>query len=133
MQDKTLLNISLITSVIGLIALFLIMYFYEIPQVTSLDNSAIDSKVKVIGEITKISKTNKTTRITINTSCLITGVIFEDNSDNNNNNDSNYENKSNTNTINNVLKQNNVVILEGKVQEYNNKKELLVDKFAILQ
>lgn len=113
MEDSTLLNIALISSFIGLLTLFVIMYFSVIPemQINEISDSDLGSKIKISGEIEQISvsSNNKTTFITLSQKCSITLISFD---------------------ALNLTKQQKISV-EGILQEYENKKEIIADKIII--
>src|SRR3989344_5825245 len=56
MKEKTLLNISLICSLAGLIILYYILSTAEIPASNDINETQIDKKVSLTGEISNVQK-----------------------------------------------------------------------------
>lgn len=113
MDDSTLLKFALICSFLGLVALFSIMYFSVIPE-KSLNNITEDdlgSKIKISGDIERIriSSDNQTTFITLSQKCSIDVISFD--------------------AIN--LSKGQKITVEGAVQEYQNKKEIIAEKIIM--
>lgn len=108
MKDKTLLNLALISGIIGVVSLFLIMHFSPVKEynIQELSNETDGKSVKISGTIQRVTNTEKTTFIEIAQTCSITGIIFE----------------------NITLQKGEKVQVTGKLSEYNGKKEILVDE-----
>ena len=113
MDDATLLKIALVSSFIGLCILFVMMYFSVIPEKTidSLNDSDLGSKIKISGNIERIrvSANNQTTFITLSQKCSIDVVSFD--------------------RIN--LTAGQKISVEGIVQEYQDKKEIIADRIIV--
>lgn len=77
MQEKTLLRVSLITSIIGLITLFFISEVFETKQVNFISTSDLDNNIQVYGIIKNINHFEKNTLIEIETKQKINIVLFE--------------------------------------------------------
>lgn len=79
-KDSLLLKIALITSFLGLLTLFIIMFFSVIPEkdIDSINDSDIGNKILVKGFIDKISysQNNKTTFISLAQKCSMDIVSF---------------------------------------------------------
>jgi len=110
MDDNTLLTIALASAMIGLVALFVMMYFAVIPEtpIQQINDSDIGQKISVTGEIKSVRQSNSTTFIKIEQACELDVVVFD--------------------KIN-VTKGNARII--GVVQEYQGKKELIADSITI--
>lgn len=67
MKEKTLLKLALISSFVGIAALFFISDQIKIKQseISELEKSQLGSTVKIIGKIERISESNKTYYLTI--------------------------------------------------------------------
>ncbi|GIU69706.1 MAG: hypothetical protein KatS3mg002_0942 [Candidatus Woesearchaeota archaeon] len=111
-KDKTLLNISLIISVLGLLILFLLMFLKSekfIPKYPMYDSDAYsDTKITLRGVITNLSYQKNNTIFTLSHECEIDVIVFNHYID---------ENYSNT-----------PVIVSGKINEYKGKRNIIADK-----
>ena len=111
MDDKVLLNIALIVGIIGITALLLLSYYDEIPEksfneITSKD---VASYVKVKGTIQQIYVHNNSISIKLSQECLMNVNVFDNKQD---------------------LNVNDTVSVQGTVQEYNGKMQILADKIT---
>ena len=103
MQDNTLLRISVICSVLGILVLF-VMSSQEIVgeiEVGKLDDSYIDQNVKVVGKIQKISVYDKIAYLDVSQKNIVKVVLFKEIGD-----EFNFSDGENVEII-------------GKVDEYN--------------
>jgi hypothetical protein len=110
MQEKTLLKISLICSLIGLTALFFIsnnLTFDEPPLITK---DELDSTIKVKGKINKINEYEKNTIIEIIRTEKLKIVLFG----------------------NVDLKKGDYIEAIGKLKQYRNNFELIADEVKLL-
>jgi hypothetical protein len=107
-SDNLLLNISIGICFIGITTLFLLSYLEKIPTSSSILNDETNKKITITGIITKTwpSSTNTTTFAQIEHTCNTKLVIFD----------------------NQQVPINKTVRIEGKVQEYNGNKEIIVDR-----
>jgi hypothetical protein len=105
LKDKIILRIALITTIIGLIALFALMFFktQEFISITDADNFK-DRKVSLIGYATNFSYNNNNTRFILKQECSIEVIAFNE--------------RINASKI----------IVSGKIQEYNGKNTMIADK-----
>ncbi|MGV8172571.1 MAG: hypothetical protein ACP5OA_07820 [Candidatus Woesearchaeota archaeon] len=114
MDDKTLLNIALIVTFTGLVALLMLSYYDLIPEknfneVTSKD---VDSIVKVSGTITAVYPHNNSMTLRLEQKCVMDIFFFGNNPD---------------------LNAGKKVTVEGTVQEYNGKMEIMANKIVEMQ
>ena len=116
LEDTVLLKIAMISCFLGLISLFAIMYFSEIPlkDIKSINDSDIGKKIKISGQLAdvKYSSNNKTTFLKIHQECTIDVISFDP-------------------VIIDARSGN--ISVEGTLQEYNNKKEIIADKISIIK
>ena len=112
MQDSTLLKISLVTSIIGLVGLFLILQFSKLDEsnIFELEDIVEGDTIRIIGIVNSVNNKNNFTFISILQEKTVEGVIFDD--------------------IN--LSKNQKVEVIGKLSEYNNKKEIIIDRLEII-
>ncbi len=108
MEDKTLLKIALLSSLTGIIILFLILEFsdIELVNINEISDEHMDEKIRIQGRITRITHIGETTFIEISQECTIKGVVFDNIS----------------------LKENMFVEIIGTVDEYNGEKEMIIDE-----
>jgi len=111
MDDKTLLNIVIAIVIVGLAALLILSYYSVIPEktVNQLTSSDVSTAIRSNGTIKSVIYYNTSTLLKIEQKCVMDAVIFS--------NDQNF-----------TIGQN--VKVEGTVQEYNGKMELLIDKIT---
>lgn len=111
MKDSTLLRISLTTTIIGLISLFIILQTVELEETSfdSLNDKDEDEIVKIKGVIEKVTNKAELTIITLSQKVLLKGVIFE----------------------NITLSKGLEVEVIGRVSNYNGEKEILIEKISI--
>ena len=117
MQEKTLLKIALITSLLGLLILYLISGNIEIKE-KSIEKITLDNKdefVKLRGNVNKVIDTEKVTIMEITQPQQITVVLFKD------------ENKSMP------IQQGNEIEIFGKVDEYEGKLEIIADRLRVIR
>ena len=113
MNETTLLKIALICSIIGLVALYFISSNIEIGDYRpALSKSGDDVKLK--GTISKISKKDNTEFIVVSQQSDVNVVAF-------------------TNGKNSELKENDKIEIDGKVQEYNRKEEIVAEKILVIK
>jgi len=117
MQEKTLLKIALITSLLGLLILYLISSNIEIKE-KNIEKITLDNKdefVKLRGIVSRVVDTEKVTIMEITQPQQITVVLFKD------------ENKSMQ------IQEGNQVEIFGKVDEYEGKLEIIADRLRIIR
>jgi len=110
MKDSTLLKISLIISILGILILFFIADNSKIKEVevNKLEHYK-DKTVKIKGIIEEVTKTESATFIKVKQPNLVEVVVFE--------------------ALN--LSKGNYVEITGKVDEYNDEYEILADKIKV--
>jgi len=111
MEDDTLLNISVTVAVIGIIALLMLSFYDKIPEkgfneVTSGD---VGTKIKVNGVIKNVYLHNNSQTLRLRQECLMDVFIFD--------------------TRNFSIGEN--ITVQGTVQEYDGKIEIMADKIEI--
>jgi len=117
MQEKTLLKIALITSLLGLLILYLISDNIEIKE-KNIEKITLENKdefVKLIGTVNKVIDTEKVTILEIMQPQEITVVLF----------------KNENNTM--PIQEGNEVEIIGKVDEYEGKLEIIADRLRIVR
>ena len=109
MNEKSLLKLALLISVIGLILLFIISKNIEINDTTieKITNEEIEGDVVIKGTIKEINSRGSATFLVISQESEIEVIVFSNNV--------------------NLSKGDNVKIT-GQVSEYKNQKEIIADK-----
>ena len=116
MEEKTLLRIALICSLLGLLALYLISGSVEIKE-KNIEKITLENKdefVKLRGIVSNVADTEKVSIIEILQPQKMTVVLF----------------KNENQKIN--LQQGNEVEVFGKVDEYNGKMEIIADRVRVV-
>jgi len=115
MQEKTLLKISLITSLIGILILLLILDKIDVSDsnINLINKTSLDEQVKIKGEITRITETPGLYILNIkdNTGNIDIIIFKEDKID---------------------LEKGSIIQVEGQVTEYQSKIEIIAKKIIIL-
>lgn len=108
MEDKTLLKVSLICSILGILILIFISHKIEIPitDIREINKDQLDQKIKVRGEISSITSLDDITILTIDDSTGEIKTVLFDKID---------------------LKQNTVVEISGTIEEYKGEIEIIID------
>jgi RecG-like helicase len=111
MEDTTLINISISVAMIGIFILLLFSFYDKIPEkgfneITSKDAS---SQVKINGTIKQVYHHNSSLTLKLKQECLMDVMIFDKNED---------------------FSIGENVIVQGEVQEYNGKQEIIADKIV---
>jgi len=117
MQEKTLLKIALIISLLGLLVIYLISDNITIKE-KNIEKITIENKdefVKLRGIVSKVIDTEKVTIMEITQPQEITVVLFKN------------ENKTMP------IQQGNQVEVIGKVDEYEGKLEIIADRFRVVR
>ena len=117
MKEKTLLKIALITSLSGLLILYLISSNIELKEknIEKITIENIDEFVKLKGIVKRITDTEKVTIMEITQPQEITVVLFKD---------------KNTTT---KIQKNNEIEIFGKVDEYEGKLEIIADRVRVIR
>lgn len=115
MQEKTLLKISLITSLVGILILLIILDKIDISDsnINQVNKTDIDKLVKIKGEITRITETPGLYIINVkdNTANMDIIIFKEEKLE---------------------LEKGNIIEVQGQVTEYQGKLELIAKKVVIL-
>lgn len=117
MREKTLLKIALMTSIAGLLVLYIISGRIEIDE-KSLEKITFDNKdefVKVRGIVSRMTDLEKVTIMEITQPTEITIVLFKN---------------SNGST---PIKQGNEVEIIGKIDEYEGELEIIAQRARIIR
>ena len=115
MKETTLLKIALICSLVGLFVLFFISTKIEIKDYKpNILNENAGDDVKLTGNIAKVSDRGDVAFVEIIQKVPVSVVIFKD--------------KNNL-----KLKSNDSIEVYGKVQEYNNKNEIIAQKIRVVK
>ena len=117
MKEQTLLKIALITSLLGLLILYLISGNIELKE-KNIEKITIENKdefVKLSGIVSNLVNSEKVMILEITQPQEITVVLFK--------------NKNNTFNIN----KGNEVEIFGKVDEYNGKMEIIAERVRVVR
>ena len=117
MKEKNLLKIALICSLLGLLILYLVSNNIEIKE-KNIEKITLDNKdefVNIKGTISNIVNTEKVNIIKILQPQEITVVLFKN------------ENKTTT------IQQGNEIEVIGKVDEYEDKIEIIADRVRVIK
>ena len=117
MKEQTLLKTALITSLLGLLILYLISSNIEIKE-KNIEKITLDNKdefVKLRGIVNKVIDTEKVTIMEITQPQQITVVLFKN------------ENKTMS------IQEGNQVEIFGKVDEYEGKLEIIADRLRVVK
>ena len=111
MKDETLFNISLGVAMIGLIILLLLSFYDKIPEksfneITSKDTGTV---IKTTGTISQIYTHNNSITLKLKQECLMDVIIFDKNK---------------------TFNTGEVINIQGIVQEYNGKQEIIAEKIV---
>ena len=110
MKDSTLLKISLIISILGILILFFIADTSKIKEVDVKElEDYKDKTVKIKGVVEQVTKTESATFLKVKQPSLVTVVVFEPLD----------------------ITSGNYVEVTGKVDEYNDEYEILADKVLV--
>ena len=115
MQEKTLLKISLITSLVGILILLIILDKIDVSDsnINQVNKTFLDKQVKIKGEITRITETPGLYIINVkdNTGNMDIIIFKEEKLE---------------------LEKGSVIEVQGQVTEYQGKLELIAKKVVIL-
>lgn len=116
-RDKILLKISIIIALIGVLSLFLIMFFKseKLVAISEIDDYK-DVSVSIKGNIVNISYIKNNTKIVLKQECYTEGIVF------------NKHLEINDSEINHTE-----YIFTGKIQDFNNKKSIIIDKISLIE
>jgi len=112
MKDSTLLKTSLITSIVGVVALFFILQNTELEEsrIVDLEEMNEDDEVKIIGVVESVKKRNNVTIISISQKEIVEGVIFE----------------------NIDIDKGNEIEVIGELKDYQGEKEVIIEKIKLI-
>jgi len=112
MKDVTLLKISLISSLLGIMILLILSNKLEVNQgfISNIDQNEIGSGVTIEGVVSEIKQVNSTTIMTVAQLEEMMIVAFNSNI---------------------TLDRGDYVEVTGKMQEYNGEKEIIADKIIL--
>ena len=118
MQEKTLMRISFVCSVIGVIALFFLSENIEISdaEIDKIDLAMIGNSVKVDGKVSRVTNAEKV---------LILNIVDSDNNDL-----TVVAFKKKNDNIN--LTDGDNVKITGKIEEYNGKPEIIASEIKAI-
>lgn len=113
MQEKNIVKISIITTILGLLFLFFLAEEVSIPPLATIESSSLQQPVSLDGVVTKLVKKDKiyfleldaTRREKINVVVFPNQDIF--------------------------LQEGNIVQIQGNVQEYKGQKEIIASKIVV--
>ncbi len=107
MKDKTIITVSLLTSLIGLVLLYLITDELSIAEVDRLDDLLPEEDVRLIGKITRVTQTEKVAFLEIAHERIepVTVVLFK------------------PGVL--ILQEGDTVEIEGSIDEYQGKKQII--------
>ena len=115
MKEKTLLKISLITSLVGILILLVILDKIDVSDsnINAINKTFLDKQVKIKGEITRITETPGLYIMNVkdNTGDIDVIVFKEEKLE---------------------LEKGNIIQIEGQVTEYQGKLEIIAKKIVIL-
>ena len=110
MRDSTLLKISIIISIVGILSLFFISDSIVIDETdTNRIEKYKDKTIKILGIIEETSKTESATFIKVRQPNIVNVIVFE--------------------SLN--LTKGSYVEVTGKVDEYSDEYEILADKVRV--
>lgn len=115
MKEKTLLKISLITAIIGILVLLFILDRISLSNIniSNLTKENLDEKVKIKAELIKVTETPGLYLLTVKDfSGEISVIVFKDEQ---------LE-----------LKQGDVLEIEGQIASYKDKIEIIAKKITVL-
>ena len=115
MKDKTLLKISLVTAIIGILILLFILDRISLSgsNLSNITKDNLDENIKIKAELVKITETPGLYILTVRDfSGIMTVIVFKDES---------LE-----------LKEGDVLEIEGRVTSYNGKLEIIAKKITII-
>ncbi len=114
MQEKTLKKISIIGSLLGLILLFILAQSIEIgdKQIDKITMGDIEQSVKVTGMVTKVTDRDKVMFIEISEKAKVNALLFK---------------KGNI-----TIEKGDLVEIIGKVDEYNNEPQIIINEIKFV-
>lgn len=113
MDEKTIQKVAIITTVLGLLVLFFYAQDVKLDVVDQIDNLPSSEDVRIQGVITKLTKKDTVYFLTVEGQRpeIMDVVLFPDRDI--------------------YLQEGNFVYVQGTVEEYNGKKEIIAEEIAI--
>ncbi len=110
MDDSTLLTIAIATTILGLMALCILVYTAVIPEtsIAAINDSTVGKKIVVTGAIMEVQQRNSTTFLKIIQTCSLDVIVFKP-----------------------INMTTGTARIEGIIQEYEGKKELIADRITL--
>ena len=114
MDDKTILRIALVCSLVGVFILYLVSDNINISEsnINKINKDNVNEYVKIKGIVTKITDLEKVMFIEITQPSSVDVIVFKDK--------------------NISLNERDHVEVIGKTEEYNGKKELIADRIRVI-
>ena len=116
MQDKTLLKISVICSLVGIIVLFLIADNLNLSttEISKIQQSELGKQVKITGKIESLSETDTLMFLTVGQEKIetVSVVLFKDSDI--------------------ALEKGDNIELTGTLEDYEGKREILANRIVII-
>lgn len=112
MEDNVLLNIALAVAMIGIIVLLILSYYDKIPEknFNEVTSSDVGYRINVQGIVKQIYVNNNSMSIKLKQECVMDIFLFDKNQN---------------------FSVNDSLSVEGSVQEYNGKMEIMADKITL--
>jgi aspartyl/asparaginyl-tRNA synthetase len=113
MQEKQLIQISLIIACVGIIVLLFFADSFELVTTNNIENIENEQEVKLQGVITRLTKLDKVVFIELEGEQVVKSdvILFPDEDI--------------------YLQEGNYVEITGTVEEYNNKKEVIASEIVL--
>jgi len=115
MSDKTLLRISAVTAAAGMIALYLIVAFIE-PRQAEIADLKVGENVLVGGAVSEFARSEGNIFFRLTNGSSIKVVMFANDAE----------------RMHIEIKDNNIVMVKGKVQYYRNSIEIIAKEIRIV-
>ena len=115
MQEKTLLKLSIIGSLLGLIILFTLAQKIEIgeKQINKLTTGDIEQSIKITGLVTKVTNREKVMFLEISEKAKVNALLFK---------------KGNI-----TIETGDLIEIKGTVDEYNNQPQIIIDEIKFIE
>jgi aspartyl/asparaginyl-tRNA synthetase len=113
MEEKQLVKISLIVTIVGLLILLFFADSFELTAINKIDDVENEQEVKLLGKITKLTKLDKVIFIELEGEQVVKSdvILFPDSEI--------------------YLQEGNYVEITGTIEEYNNKKEVIANEIIL--
>ncbi len=114
MKDKTLISLSFIISILGILILLMIMNMNQekIIKISDIDKNLLNKNIQIQGQITKIKNQASFQIFTIKDKTGKINIVLYDKID---------------------LKENQTINVQGKITEYNNQLEIQANKIELIK